>query len=115
MSLNWDFRKMAGCVILKQGGSWNLYQGNAYLIMLREYVQDSQEVYELVSFWADAQHMKNCLGLARGTNNIYDDLLEGAVVHLNRAYCSHANQIAQALFKSVKDITIHIYNREVES
>ena len=47
--------------------SVNLYTGNACLIE----IWGDGDNYQLVGFWADRQHMKNCLGLAKGYDSIY--------------------------------------------
>ena len=69
--LNWDFTKRIGYVDVERGSQkerWNIYQGNAFAIMCWE--NDTQ--YQLMTFWADEQHAKNCLGLTRGYSNLYN-------------------------------------------
>jgi len=69
--LRWDFTKRIGyCDVEDLKGKksrFNLYEGNAFMIMLWE----NDEKYELITFWADEQHAKNCLGLSKGYDNVY--------------------------------------------
>ncbi len=51
--------------------TYNLYSGNALLISCYEFEVDGVEKYQLVNFYADIQHMKNCLGLTKGYDNIH--------------------------------------------
>lgn len=114
MSLNWNFDKPAGLWTIPAGvpgmdtkkkeTTFNLYCGNAYLIVLSE----TKEEYNLVTFWCDKDHMKNCLGLSRGyRQNIYTDW-EGSHIFLYEDNCPHARQIADALFRAFDNITVTI-------
>ena len=90
MSLNWRWDERCGEAVIQQNGKdWtvSLYQGNAFLIFLYEYQEDGQNMYQLYNFWADKQHMKNCLGL---------------------------NQKTQALVQAFDDLTIELYSEEAE-
>lgn len=82
MALNWKWSEKAGEMIFREADGEelkiSLYQGNALLIMLYEYEDETgNEMYNMWSFWADEQHAKNCLGLSKGTDNIY---LPGQIV-----------------------------------
>jgi len=83
--LTWDFKKPIGRVDVTQKGNkatYNLYQGNAFMIMLWE---DSKQ-YQLITFWADEKHAKNCLGLTKGYDNIYDGIYDEMTFHLDGNY-----------------------------
>ena len=81
MSLRWNWDEKVGTCEIKRawtdkGGeikynlfSVNLYVGNACLIEIWE--DEQTDTYQLTGFWADRQHMKNCLGLAKGYDSIY--------------------------------------------
>ena len=82
--LKWDFTKRIGYCEFKYNGErqhWGIYQGNAFAIMCWE--NDTQ--YQVMTFWADEQHAKNCLGLAKGYDNIYADY-EGLYFWLDGNY-----------------------------
>ena len=108
MSLNWNFNKPAGLWVItpdnKPSYTLHLYCGNAYLIVLSE----TKEEYNLVTFWCDKDHMKNCLGLSRGYHhNIHSDW-EGSHIFLYEDNCPHARQIADALFRAFENITVTV-------
>ena len=113
MSLNWSFEHPAGLWTIPAGvpgmdtmrkeTTFTLYRGNAYLIVLNE----TETEYTLVSFWRDKEHMKNCLGLTRGHDNIYQDW-EGSHIFLYEDNCPHARQIADAMFRAFENITVTI-------
>lgn len=66
MALNWKWSEKVGEADIQQKGiefTCSLYQGNAYLIFLYEWEEDGQNLYQMHSFWADKDHMKNMLGL----------------------------------------------------
>lgn len=123
MALNWEWNEKCGEITVrhdfgdrKEDVVLSLYEGNAYLIMLHEFDKDGKNMYELFSFWADADHMKNCLGLdKRGgyDRNLYagptDQFLK---VRLNKAKCRRYKEIITALAKAFDTLTIEIYNDE---
>lgn len=52
----------------------NLYEGNALMIMISEWTNDDGvDQYQVSGFFADKEHAKNCLGLSKGHENIYED------------------------------------------
>lgn len=96
--IQWDFTKRIGQAIitdkLGRKHEYNIYQGNAYMIMLWE----NEEKYELVTFWADEQHAKNCLGLS----NKYKESIytwEDIYFYLDGNY-EHSYKLAQLLRKA---------------
>ena len=74
MSLNWNWNEKVGYAIVESQGKTfelSLYKGNAYLIFIDEYEENGDKYYSLYSFFADKQHALNCLGLAKGYENIF--------------------------------------------
>ena len=68
MALHWEWKDKCGEITLVQMHPGeedleyriDLYQGNAYLIMIHEYTDERRgDVYELFGFFNDKQHMKN--------------------------------------------------------
>lgn len=103
MSLNWNFNKPAGYIQTPEGRTVTLYTGNAQLIMLDEY----PDQYNLVSFWADAQHMKNCLGLAKGYNNIYTDW-NGSKWVFYKENCRNLYKMVEAIVRAFDAVTVQV-------
>lgn len=105
MALTWNWSDKVGTWTTPQGQKYNLYCGNAYLIVLHEH----EDLYDLVTFWADAEHMKNCLGLSSGYDNIYQDW-DGSIVELDGTKCPHHTKIANALIRAFNNITVKIHH-----
>lgn len=122
MALEWKWSEKAGEVTFeelfdfqKRKFTYNLYVGNAYLITIREWKDgDGKDKYELVSFFLDKNHMKNCLGLNPKEGyceNHYDnDYHKLTAIRLNRRYCKKANEIAGLLLKAFDTIDISVYD-----
>lgn len=70
MALTWNWNKKMGECIYENGTKVNLYLGNALVIAIKE---NEDETYELNWFFADNDHTKNILGLAKGHENIMKD------------------------------------------
>lgn len=124
MSLNWKWDEKCGEAIFRQSignetkdFTKTLYEGNALLIFLSEWNEDGVDKYSLYSFWADKEHMKNCLGLnkKRGyTENIFDDGLAKLVkIRLNKKKCRNVKDIVTALVQAFDNIEIEIFSEEV--
>lgn len=64
----------------------NLYSGNALMIACREWDQDGTEMYRMISFWADKEHLKNMLGLNKGYDNCYNSGYKNLKITLLRKY-----------------------------
>lgn len=125
MSLNWSWSEKCGEATLvqtytdKSGNdvvnefTLSLYTGNACLIMLYEYVEDGVEKYSMADFWADKQHMKNCLGLNKKdgyTENIHDrDCSRITKFKLHKTKCRYLKDIVAAVTQAFDNITIEIY------
>lgn len=113
MSLRWDWNEKVGELILENGTVIDLYNGNAYLIMIREYQEDGKDMYQMWSFWADKQHMKNCLGLnKRGhfTENLFEDC-HIAKFRFSKA-CRNLKDIMSALVDAFDNINMEVYTDE---
>lgn len=115
MSLNWNFKT-------DKIGTWkeerelyngeirsyefNIYDGNALAIVINEWNENGKDLYELVTFFADKEHMKNCLGLTKGHNeNIFSD--RKIQIELYQEY-RHTPFMVQQLAKAKFDYPINI-------
>lgn len=120
MALRWDWDEKCGEATLVQMHEGeedrefklSLYTGNACLIMLHEFVEDGEERYSLVNFWADKDHMKNCLGLNKRqgyTENIHDTPYQTFTkFKLNKKKCRYFKDIVAALTQAFDNITIEV-------
>lgn len=120
MALQWSFKERIGELTIEQRdehGEWKdyeirLYEGNAYLIMLWE--NDKKNTYSMYSFFADKDHAKRCLGLAKGyTENIFNKKCEKWTrIRLNKKRCSHTKELVGMLIQAFDEFTIEIYSEE---
>lgn len=113
MALHWKWDKKIGEATLVQGDReffLSLYDGNAFLIMLYEYTADGKDVYDLFGFFVDKQHAKNCLGLTKGYENLYNGE-NGKItkLRLSKEY-RYLKDLTAMLVKAFDDITIEIYS-----
>lgn len=119
MSLNWNWNEKVGTWTEEHemhDGSikefkYNLYSGNALLIMIAEWDEDGKDLYQVANFFCNKDHMKNCLGLSKDhTKNIFKDCLKE--VELNAEYRNTpiiTQHLAKASFD--KDIKITIKSK----
>lgn len=114
MALHWDWKEKCGEMIINrthENGTHeeitiSLYEGNAFLIMLEE----REKTWQMWSFWADETHAKNCLGLTRGTDNMYlneyTDRITEVIFWSKKSH--YYKKIVSLLVRAFDDITITI-------
>lgn len=76
MALRWDFKCKAGTVTQVGNGhesTVSFYEGNSLMIVLHEYEKGGQNYYDLLWFFLDEAHAKNCLGLSKGHYNMFGE------------------------------------------
>ena len=125
MSLNWNWNEKCGEATLMQKKAdgtekeytLNLYQGNAFLIMLSEWTEkDGTDKYELFSFFLDEAHAKNCFGLNKRehyTKNIFCNEFDRITkVRLNRSKYAYTDKLVSMLFKAFDAITVEVYKED---
>lgn len=109
MALNWNFETDYVGTWTENDGehewTYKLYSGNALLIMCAEWEKDGEQLYSVHGFFVDKDHMKRCLGLVKGTDNIYSS--KRLTVELKSSY-RHSKDIATALIKAKFDDDISI-------
>lgn len=125
MALTWEWKEKCGEVIVEQeteSGDWqqfplSLYKGNAFLIMLAE--NDDDNTYQMFGFFADKEHAKACLGVARSKSkhdngrNLYDTpYMRFVKLRLNKAKYPYAKELAAMFVQAFDNITIEIYSEE---
>jgi len=124
MALHWQWNEKCGEATLRETHegepdrefTLSLYTGNAYLIMLHEREENGEQVWSMYSFWADKQHMKNCLGLNKKGghgDNMYDTPYQKITkVRLNKAKCRYFKDIVPALTQAFDDLEIEVFNEQ---
>lgn len=122
MALHWDWKEKCGEVTLIQTHEGEedrefklgLYTGNACLIMLNEWEENGEKYWSMSSFWADKQHMKNCLGLNKKDgyeSNIYSTPYQRwAKIRLDKKKCRYFKEIVAAVAQAFDDISIEVYS-----
>lgn len=120
MALHWQWDEKCGEATLVQTQEdgteaeykLGLYTGNACLIMLSEWEADGESMWNMFSFWADKDHMKNCLGLNKKqgyTDNMYATPYQKITkVKLNKKKCRYFKDIVAALAQAFDDLTIEV-------
>lgn len=116
MALQWKWNEKCGEAVLRQtidgetmDFTLNLYTGNAFLIMIREFKENGENMYSLHSFWVDKKHMENCLGITKGHHNIYSGYETFTKFCLNMEKCRYWKEIAEALKKAFPGMVIELY------
>ena len=110
MALHWDFRYKAGTVTQVQNGhefTANFYEGNSLMIVLYEYEKDGENLYDLLWFFMDEAHAKNCLGLSKGHDNMFDaDAITNLTIY--RDHCRQWLTLVKLFTKAFPHIAIDI-------
>lgn len=97
MAVNWYWKSKKGTLIYKYNMGKeannevmkfkvNIYGGNCLGALIYDYKDENtkEDMYTFYGFWNDETHLKRCLGLVKGYNNIYkDDVVK---VRLNTYY-----------------------------
>ena len=110
MALVWDFNYKCGTITFLNGRTakeetYNIYQGNAFLIVLDE----DEKTYNLITFFADSKHCRNCLGLSKGFSNIFETnpVTKITIYHDIYGYSSQLVKHLIDAFPNIKITLIH--------
>lgn len=127
MSLNWNWNEKIGEFVIKYRNTYeeewktehiDLYEGNAFLIMIHEYKENDKDMYELWSFWVDKIHAKRMLGLDKkykdtyGKNTYTGDCTKIMRVRINKAKSRNWKEIVALVSEAFDDIQIELYTKE---
>lgn len=111
MAYNWEWKCKSG-EITYDNHTYNLYEGNGFLICIDEWTnsETKEEEYQVVWFMLDKLHAKNCLGLTKGM----DDMFEGKVekIRIFKDHCRQWKDVVDLFTKSQPNITIEILPTE---
>ena len=125
MALHWQWKDKVGEVVLvrtypdekSEEFTVSVYQGNAFLIFLYEFVDEdtNKNMYTLFSFFDDEEHAKRCLGLDKeyGDRNIFDNGIDKLVklrLDKNRfTYKKDFKKVLELFIKAFDELTIEFY------
>ena len=118
MALYWDWDKKIGTIDIfnyDEVRTYQLYQGNAFLIMLYEFEEDGREKYTMHSFFVDKDHAKRMLGLTKDAEegNIFNTKYEQIrKIRLNKAKYKYTQALVDMLLKAFDNIEIEIYKED---
>ena len=96
----------------------SLYRGNAFLIMLHEFKNEKgEDVWTMWNFFADKQHMRNCLGLTKGDDD--GNLLDTPYVKLRKIKIdkkkygmSYTKELVRALVEAMPHVEIEVFSTD---
>lgn len=123
MSVNWTWKEKKGVMYFKQShpatGDFkfkvNIYKANCLGALIYDYKDEETKkaMYKFMGFWNDFEHLKNCLGLKKGYDNIYIEKGFQSVlkVKLNVFY-KDCIKIAECFAKA--GIKVELYYKEVK-
>ena len=113
MAVRWEWKQKVGTLTYNDH-TVNLYEGNAFLIGIREFKNDDgEEVYNVEWFFADKQHAKRCLGLEKGSYDMFEGLVEKITLYMDK--CTNWKDIITLFSKTQKNIVITIKPTEEET
>lgn len=126
MALYWDWKQKCGEAIFTDMRDGNkikveLYEGNAFLIFI--YIDEVDNTYSLYSFFADAEHAKNLLGLSKKQyknclgltqTNIFDGAIKltDITIYSNKFTRKNYIKLVELLCKAFSTINISIIQRD---
>ena len=123
MALFWNWDNKCGEMIIAQEITGepseytvSLYEGNAFLIMLYEYEENGEELYNMWNFFVDKTHAKKCLGLQKNADGELYNILDNGrdkikKLRINKAKCRYKD-IVSLFAQAFDNLTIEIYNEK---
>ena len=114
MAVNWSWKHKMGvitCYNKRTNSKYkvNIYGANCLGALIQEFKENGKDMYDFWGFWNDEKHLKNCLGLTRGYDNLYQDII--VKIKLNvfykdcvkiATYFAKANIIVELYYKEIK-------------
>ena len=109
MALTWEWSELSGTITENNYGkdvTFNFYEGNAMMIVLNEFKdEDGTDRYNLHWFFCDEAHAKNCLGLAKGKESMFEPGQVKKLV-IYRDNCHQWEKIVKVFTKAFPDVEI---------
>ena len=124
MALVWNWKDKCGemCVVQShpdeedQMFTVDLYQGNAYLIMIHEFKEADKDKYSVFSFFVDKAHMRTCLGLDKkgkqSGNCFCTPYQRVTMLRLNKAKYKYSKEVVAAFSEAFSDIVIELFSEK---
>lgn len=114
MAVNWNWKHKMGVITCYNKTSnskykVNIYSANCLGALIYEFKSNGKDKYEFWGFWLDKKHLKNCLGLAKNYDCIYQDII--IKIKLNTFY---KDCIKIAEYFSKANIKVELYYKEVK-
>lgn len=123
MAFTWNWNRKIGEAIIynfDKDVTYNLYQGNGFLIFIYEYEQDGKEMYNVHSFFVDEEHAKIMLGLKAGSDQKKEnymnkpDSYQLKKIRLNKKEYKYTKKLVDMLIQAFDEITIELYSEDFE-
>ena len=111
MAYNWDWKRKSG-VFRFDGYDYSFYKGNGFMIVIDEFKQGNNDLYHVAWFFVDKAHAKRCLGLEKGSYDMFEGTVEKITIY--KENCSNWKDIVELFSKSQKDCVIEIHNKAPE-
>lgn len=110
MAYNWDWNAKSG-EIFHDKWHYNFYKGNGFMIAIQEWKEDDgSEKYQVAWFMVDKQHAKRCLGLEKGSYDMFEGNVDKLIIY--KDHCSNWKDVVELFSKSQPNIVIEIYPTE---
>ena len=121
MALHWLWENKCGEAVVRfydgEEHTVSLYQGNAFLIFVNEYVDKDtkQNMYNVWSFFVDEAHAKRMLGLEKGEYNSFANPDKGQIVkiRLDKSKHSKPQKLLDMFIKAFDELEIELYKETV--
>lgn len=116
MAYNWEWAHKMGEIFYDK---WhcNLYEGNGYMIAIDEWiatednpsadVKKGDNCYRVCWFFCDKDHMKRCLGLVKGSYDMFEGNVDKLIIYKDE--CNHLKDIVDMFTKTQPNIVIEIH------
>ena len=86
MAVRWEWKQKVG-ELTHDGLTVNLYEGNCFLIGIKEWQnEEGESLYNLMWFFADKQHAKRCLGLEKGSYDMFEGLVDHITLYMDKCH-----------------------------
>lgn len=116
--LQWDWKNKVGEVEIfnhDRTVTYNLYQGNAFLIMLYEYEEDGKDMYSMHNFFADETHAKRMFGIDKKWETYGDNIfnrpkykMQKIRINKNEYGFKNTKKLVNMLLEAFDDIEIEV-------
>ena len=113
MAVTWQWKDKMGEITCNRNGvgkyKLSVYTGNCIAVFVYHYKEKGEKYYTCHGFFGDKAHMKRCLGLEKGCDNIYKD--EWQKIKLNTHF-KNSIVLAEAFAKA--GYKVELYHQEIK-